>query len=118
MITKEMFGACIDAIQQQEEYDRKCTDAFQIILNEDRVTIGYDNGILTRQLIKLLVACMNDKGDWIEYFIYDLDYGKNYKEGCATHEDNAPIDLSTTDKLYDFLLNEINEKLALNYKFD
>lgn len=106
MISKEMFGACIDAIQQQEEYDKKCTDAFQTILNEDRIVIGYDNGILSRQLIKLLVACINDKGEWIEYFIYELDYGKKYTDGCVTHENKTPIDLSTTDKLYEFLLKE------------
>ena len=36
IISKEMFVACILAIQRQEEYDHKCIDAFQTILNEEK----------------------------------------------------------------------------------
>jgi len=106
IISKEMFVACILAIQRQEEYDHKCIDAFQTILNEDRIVIGYDNSVLSTQIINLLVACMNDNGQWIEYFIYDLDYGKEYHEGSVMQKDKTPIDISTEEKLYDFLKDE------------
>ena len=114
MITKELFVDTINALKRHEEYNSKCTDAFQIILNEDRVVIGYDTSILTSQIIKLLEASMHDNSDWIEYFIYDLDFGKDYKEGCANYKDKTPIDLSSAEKLYDFLYMEIIDS---NFKF-
>ena len=107
MISKELFVESINAIKKQEEYDHKCTDAFQIILNEDRIIIGYDNSILRTQLIRVLEKLMEDNGEWIQYFIYDLDYGKNYKEGCAIYKDKSPIDLSTAEKLHHFLYREV-----------
>jgi hypothetical protein len=39
---RELFMECMDAIEKQYEHDRKCSDAFQIILPQDFIT-GYDN---------------------------------------------------------------------------
>ena len=106
MINKKMFVDCISAIQQQEEHDKKCIEAFQAILNEDRIVIGYNNSKLSQQLITLLETILDDKGGWIGYFIYELDYGKDYTEGCITNKDNFSIDISTIENLYEFLLKE------------
>lgn len=47
---------------------------------------------------------MNDehKDSWIEYYIYELNYGKDYRPGCATDKDGN-IDLSDAGALWEFL---------------
>ena len=106
MISKELFVASIDAIKRQSEADEKRTEAFQVILNEDSVVIGYDTTILSTQLITVLETLMCDDGDWINYFLWELDFGKTYTITTAEYADGSPIDLSTSEKLYEFLLKE------------
>lgn len=108
-ITKELFVETINAIKKQQEHDDKCHDAFSIILPDDYVS-GYDNHVLANQLTKLLKLSMNDNHEdsWIEYFIWDLEFGDKYKEGCAMYKDDTNINLSDAENLYDFLVGELN----------
>lgn len=41
----------------------------------------------------------------IDYFCYELDFGRSYVDGCVTDSDGNPIDLSTAEKLYDYLVS-------------
>ncbi len=59
-------------------------------------------------VVKLLERLMKDRCGTISYFIYELDYGKEYQRGCMSDED-GDIDISTLEKLYDYLMIE-NEK--------
>jgi len=102
VITKELFKETIEALEKQYAHDSKCTDAFNIILPEDRV-VGYDNNIIMLQLITLLKLSFKDDSDWIDYFIYDLDFGRDYKEGCVMSKDKKPIPLVTIDDLWNLL---------------
>lgn len=53
----------------------------------------------------------NTRDSWIDYYVYELNWGLNYKEGCVTSKKKKPIDISTIGKLYDFLeKNSKNEK--------
>ena len=57
-------------------------------------------------LIELLGIEMNDTKKDIAYFIFELDFGAEYEDGCAVDEisgNSVHIDLSTTEKLYDYL---------------
>jgi hypothetical protein len=105
-ITKELFIDTINAIQKQFDHDEKCHEAFEIILPNDFNT-GYDNNIIVCQLIKLLGFMINDESSWIEYFIYDLEFGKKYRDGCVTDQDGTVnIDMSTPEKLFEYLMKE------------
>ena len=53
---------------------------------------------------------MEDQGEDISYFIYELDYGRDYEEGCITDQDGNNIDFSTAEKLYDYLNSNIGGK--------
>lgn len=110
-MTKELFIETIEALRLQSEYDSKCSEAFNVILPNDYVS-NYDNHWLTNQLIKLLQVEMNDetRDSWIEYYIYELEFGVKYREGCARYKDGSNIDLSDAGKLYDFLMSEKDKK--------
>jgi hypothetical protein len=45
-------------------------------------------------------------GTWIGYFVYDLDFGKEWKESSATRKDGSSINLSDAGHLYEFLIEE------------
>lgn len=106
-INKKMFIKTIDSIENQLNHDHKCCEAFNIILPSDYVS-GYDNGRLYDQMIKLLQYLTNDNSDdgWIEYFIWELDFGRKYKKGCCKIN-GKDVNLSSSGKLYD-VLKEIN----------
>ncbi|MBC7382805.1 MAG: hypothetical protein H7296_07385 [Bacteroidia bacterium] len=102
--SRELFVEMINEIEKQYEYDRKCSDAFKVILPNDYVS-NYDNHWLQNQLLKVLQIAMNDndKNSWIEYYLWELDFGKKYKVGCASNKDGSPIDLSDAGRLWDYL---------------
>lgn len=56
-------------------------------------------------VVKLLEKLMQDRGGIISYFIYELDFGREYREGCVS-DNNGNIDISTPEKLYDLLMAE------------
>ena len=46
---------------------------------------------------------MHDSCEDIDYFIYELDYGRKYEPGMIKDEHDQDIDFSTAGKLYDYL---------------
>ena len=56
-------------------------------------------------VVFLLKKMLHDKYDYIEYFIYELDYGRKYEAGMITDENGQDIDIHTPDLLYDFISN-------------
>ena len=105
MITKKQFIQSIEAIKKQMDYDHECTKSFQKILKNDYIS-GYDNNIIIEHLIKLLAELTKDKSDWIGYYVYELDFGKEYKEGCVT-QGGKNIPLKTPKDLWNLITDKV-----------
>jgi len=107
LITKELFIETMNMIEKQMEHDHKCNNAFSIILPND-YTSGYDSHWIFNQLLKLIKLAFNDdnKDSWIDYYIWDLEFGVKYREGSCTNADGSIIDLSNTENLYEFLIKK------------
>ena len=102
-MTQKLFIETIEALQNQYEHDKKCSEAFKILLPSDHVTY-YDNHFITNQLVKMIQIPMGDfhEHSLVEYYIHDLQFGKKYIEGCL--KDNGKnIDISDAGKLWDYL---------------
>ena len=56
--------------------------------------------------IKLLKAIFHDEEDWIDYWVYELDYGKDYQDGDVI-QNGKNIPLKTIEDLYNFLLRNL-----------
>lgn len=84
VFTKETFIEVIAEIQKQCAHDEKCAAAFRVILPSD-YTSGYDNHFVINHLTTLLKIAMNDnhKESWIEYFIWELDFGRKWKKSSV-----------------------------------
>jgi len=100
-MTKELFIESIEKLEAQFRHDQKCSEAFSFILKNDYVS-GYDNGILIGQILKVIKDAVNDKDDWIDYYVYELDFGKEYRDGCVTF-DGKNARLKTTNDLWNII---------------
>lgn len=57
-------------------------------------------------VVFLLKRIMRDRYEYIDYFIYKLDYGRKYETGMITDESGQDIDIHTPNLLYDFISND------------
>lgn len=118
MISKDLFIKMIDYIKKLNESGEKLGEAFSTFEPECKDMNFIFNGV-TSNLIEFLSEAMGVK-DWstngvnygndIEYFIYDLEFGTKWTPDSILDENGNPIDISTTEKLYDYIIKENKEK--------
>jgi len=102
MITLEQFKSALSDIKLFQEAQDSINDGFKMLGQDSRIMITEPESVVVR----LLEAVFKDKGEWIQYFLYQLDWGEKYEDGCITDIDGSFIRLSTIRELYDFLLKE------------
>lgn len=100
-MTKDLFISSITALKDQFDKDRKCSEAFAVILPYDNVS-SYDNSVITDAMLALLKECSSDVYGWIDYFVWELDFGRKYTEGCVT-ENGKNVPLRTVDDLWNII---------------
>jgi hypothetical protein len=66
--------------------------------NTMSLSISHENTV-----VQLLENMFDDK-DIISWWLYDLDYGKEFKKGYLKDEKGFDIDVSSAGKLYDYLI--------------
>lgn len=109
LLSKEEFVKVINHLKEATELQDKVNQLFRNSrdniendnMNAASLQISHESTV-----VKLLEKIMGDNNMvWsdIEYFIYELDYGKRYKQGSVTDADGKEIDFSTAEKLYDYL---------------
>ena len=53
----------------------------------------------------------NDRGNWISWWLYEQDYGRSVRIDDVFNEEIGKfIDLTTPEKLYDYLIEEMEVK--------
>jgi len=57
----------------------------------------------------LLEAIFKDEGEWISYWMFELDYGLKADDLTAHEADGTPISLKTIQDLYNLLIKNLNE---------
>lgn len=63
----------------------------------------------TDTVINLLAYIFNDKDQWIEYWVWELEFGERYEDGDVRSSDGSIIPLKTTEDLYNLLVKNIKE---------
>lgn len=103
-LTKDSFVSIINNVKKVMDYDKALNKLF-----EKYSVDGYlhqpDCMCDTISLLHIIFGDC-DKDEWISYFCFELDFGRNYEDGKVINKDGATIDLSTADKLYDFLMSK------------
>lgn len=111
MITKQEFVEIIERLRNYNDLQEKINNLFDDLIdnkeqdfcNAGSICIGHETIV-----VKLLENMFNDN-DIISWWIYELDYGTSYKKGCIVDKDGKEIDLSTAEKLYDYLIDNMEE---------
>lgn len=109
MITKKEFIDIINKLKEADDFvnetnekARKLDNAIiSDFFNASSLSISHENIV-----VKLLEKIFNDT-DTISYWLYELEYGSKYKEGCVSESDGTIVDISTSEKLYDYLIKNV-----------
>lgn len=51
-----------------------------------------------------LLDCMTNTDDWVSYWVEVLECGQRWNSDCVIDEQDNSVDISTPEKLYDFLI--------------
>lgn len=111
IISKEKFVEIINRLKKYNELQNDINELFNEsidnkemdFMNAGSICIGHES------VVVYLLERMFDT-DMISYFIYELDYGKKYKAGCVLDENMNEIDLSTAEKMYDYLVKSLESE--------
>jgi len=106
MLTKKQFTDAMTAIVEQNAEDDRISKALSSICPD---SCFYGTKHATKGLLNLLKSTMKDTYEWIEYWLYELECGKKYRNSSVT-QDGKPIKLKTIADLYALLKKEYKDK--------
>lgn len=105
IISKRLF---VDTMNGLRDYDRKMDVVDTAIKELDKdfgglyITAPFD------LIMPVLEGVFHDeKSGWLSYLVYEKNWLEECKPGDVTDENDEEIDLSTWDKVYDFLVKEM-----------
>ena len=100
---KQLFVDTINKLQELSEEQEEFNNILSKI--DPEFGGGYVHNKTIFLVEELLSKLMNDKYDNISYYMWEIDFGKEYQEGCITDEDGTPIPLSNAEELYDLIMS-------------
>ena len=111
MITKQEFLDIIEKLKQVNDFvddtykkARELNDAIiSDFYNTSSLSISHETIV-----VKLLENMFNDKGT-ISWWLYECNYGRDFSLGDL-EVNGVEIDLSTVEKLYDYLVQDIESE--------
>jgi len=98
---KELFIYSMEQLKIYLDREQEINSMFDNIFSNDYIT-GIDNGTLLSAYMNILKKLTKDDSGWIEYFVWDLDFGKDYKDGCIT-ENGVNVKLDTIESLWNII---------------
>ena len=106
MISKELF---LNILERLEKLNKKISNVDYALRDLSPDFGGLYVSETTDITVDILQAIFNDKGEWLAYLIYERDWLKSFKIGNVLIDD-TPIDLTTWEKVYDFLIAMMKEE--------
>lgn len=103
-MNKELFVYIINKMYELYQEQEKFNDILKMLDNDFGGCLIHNKTIsLLEEILKKLV---NDKYDYVGYYLWELDFGKEYKDGVITEDDGSIIKLSNPEELYDLIISE------------
>lgn len=108
VLSKKEFVDIIDRLREASDLQDRVDEIFRNsreniendFCNAAALQISHESTV-----VFLLKKMMCDRYDNIEYFLYELDYGRKYESGMITDDKGQDIDIHTPELLYDYILN-------------
>ena len=101
---KETFVSIINAIDEQYANHKKNEKLLETVFPDSTI-------IISDELIGVIVDALKSEmvdSEWIDYYMYELNFGRKNGQLKVYDENRVEIPLSTPEDLYDLLVN--NEK--------
>lgn len=118
MLTKEEFLKTIEALKQQDAIDNNFQTHMEVAFPGSYAPI-YEN-VLWALSIHMLELAMEDRYEYVSWWVYETDYGKREDMAVISWAENGQeksVNFTTPEALYDFLVenakhNDSNEPIA------
>ena len=98
---EKVFVKIINGLEAEKNRQELLNKQLKIIISED-VQFFYLDKFVT-EIVQALKDEFNDKDDWLSWWLYEKDFGKN-KKLTATYKNKKPIKLDTPEQIYKFLV--------------
>lgn len=106
MITFEEFNRYMTAIKDGGELQDKLTEAVSEYNRKQNMCVSLVIPSQDYIIVNLIAKILDDKNGWISYWVYELNYGRKYKDGTITDKDGDIIKLKTIEDLWNLLTSE------------
>lgn len=117
VISKEKFVEYINFIKSLDEKETNLQKSLEECFGRDNVGHLFVFNEVVPKMIEMLCDLMGIEynatqyiGDDIQYFIYELNFGTDKCAKSAVEEDGITYDLSSPEKLYDYIVRESSEE--------
>lgn len=104
-MSKESFCKVMDAYKSMWDF----TDEMNSLFDKYKSDGNIYPPMCTDIVIDLLGYIFNDINQWIQYWTFELGFGKQYEDGYVKDERGEVISLKTADDLYDLLVRNMKE---------
>ena len=102
-MNKKTFTKHLNRIKEMFEAEEKITKSLQLIGSKDFPTDFSLEKPITF-MTEVLKDSMDDKDDWIGYFMYELDFGKHkMAKNCVVEKDGTKVSLQNMSDLYNYI---------------
>lgn len=105
IMSKESFCEVMGAYKTMFDF----TDEMNELFDKYKMDGNIYPPMCTETVIDLLEFIFNDKNQWIKYWIFELNFGKDYEDGWVKQKDGTIIPLKTVEDLYDLLVKNMEE---------
>ena len=103
-MNKELFTYIVNKMDELYQEQEVFNNVLKTLDNDFGGCLIHNKTIsLLEEVLKKLV---NDKYDYIGYYLWELNFGKDYKDGVITEANGDIIKLSNPEELYDLIMNE------------
>ena len=107
MITKKQFVGHMDKLQELSKIEEEINRSVKKLAPDfNMICFGEYTSLIT----KILHDVFEDQDDWIGYYIFERNFGKDAKLGDVTDKKGKPIPFKTHEDLYNMLIRNQKEK--------
>jgi len=112
-ITFEKFKEIMEHIAAFETLQDKISSASREYNHLTKDMTEFEIPSTTFDTVFVLGLLLEDKDDWICYWVYELDCGRRWEEGTVVSKDGENIPLKTIEDLW-AMLNKVDNKTFKN----
>ena len=105
IMSKESFCRVMDNYKSMWNF----TDEMNELFDKYKTDGNIYPPMCTKTVTDLLEFIFNDKDQWINYWIWELEFGERFEDGDAKDADGSNIPLKTMENLYNLLVKNMEE---------